>query len=58
MNWRMRLEHFKTRLFGLSDESVEFRNKWRGRLGIGCVVRLEHFQHGRHAHRQRPEKLE
>jgi len=32
MNRQVRLEQFKIRLFGLSDESVGFRNRWRGRL--------------------------
>jgi hypothetical protein len=30
MNKKMRRDNFNARLFGLTDESVEFRNRWRG----------------------------
>ena len=43
MNWRIRLEHFKTRLFGLSADGVELRNKWRGRLGFAAWITLSFF---------------
>ncbi len=43
MTWKMRLEHFKTRLFSLSDEGVELRNTWRGRLGFAAWFILSFF---------------
>ena len=43
MNRRMRLEQFKTQLYGLSDESVEFRSTWRGRFGLAVWLALSIF---------------
>lgn len=43
MNRQMRFEQFKIQILSLSDESVEFRNKWRGRLRFAVWFILSFF---------------
>jgi hypothetical protein len=43
MNRQLQFEQFKTRIFSLSDEGVEFRNKWRGRLQFAVWFILSFF---------------
>ncbi len=43
MNRRMKFEQFKIRIFGLSNESMELRNIWRGRLRFAVWFILSFF---------------